>query len=411
MGDDGEQMKVSLVSEDKGLHELCRSVLRELGVNDLEFEAPDAKHSPADLRIWDLSTGVRADVVERVKAGEFGDIFVVSRKSLPEMQKLVPASAFAFLLKPVKRPVLRAFFSSALNSWSTADGDGEASRDGRTELLQALLEANLRLQENDQDRTNFLARALHDLRTPLTALQGYCDMLVQQRTGPLQPEQLEILQRMQHSVARLTKMSKAMFELSVQNNAESKPNLARTNIDNCVQNAVNTILPIADDRGISINLDLDPPDTHLYADAAAIEQVLVNLFENACKFTSRGGSIELVGRLSYAEAISDQRTNGHGGTKIIPVYRVEMQDTGVGIQPQHLSSVFEEYTSYSGARDRSGAGLGLAICKMLVEAHKGVIWADSNTAGTKITFTLPITQNEIGTQQLKTLEPQPLTMG
>jgi signal transduction histidine kinase len=335
-------------------------------------------------------------VPDSAKRGVLGDIYVVSRKALPEIQKSVPADAFGLLLKPVKAPALRAFFSAALSWWaaSNRNGDLEAARDSRSDLLQALLEANLRLQEGDQDRTNFLARALHDLRTPLTALQGYCDMLIQQKAGPVQPDQIDLLQRMQHGIGRLTRMSRAMFELSVHHNTEAKPNLVRANIDTCVQNAVNLIVPIADDKGIGISIDLEPPDTHLYLDAGAIEQVLVNLLENACKFTPRGGSVEIRGRVSYSDAPGDRKEG-----RMIPVYRIDIQDTGMGILPEHISSIFEEYTSYAGARDRSGGGLGLAICKMLIGSHKGSIWADSNPGGTKISFTIPVRQGAIpGTQ-------------
>ncbi len=108
------------------------------------------------------------------------DLFVVSKAGLAEVQKAIPAGGFGFLLKPVKRPVLAAFLSGAVNRFvgSQDNGSGPAKlRAEREDLLQVLLEANLlRLQECDQDRTNFLARALHDFRTPLTALQGYCGM-------------------------------------------------------------------------------------------------------------------------------------------------------------------------------------------------------------------------------------------
>ena len=392
-------MKVVLVSKDRALFDLCVSVLQEFSIPSLTLEAPDAEHEPADLRIWDLSATAHPTSKEIAKRSELGDIFVVSRKSLPEIQKFIPSDAFGLLLKPVKAPALRAFFSAALNWWaSNRDGDADGIRDNRGDLFQALLEANLRLQESDQDRTNFLARALHDLRTPLTALQGYCDMLIQQKAGPLQPDQIDLLQRMQHGIGRLARGSKAMFELSVYHKTESKPNLIRTNIDTCVQNAINLIMPIADDKGIGISVDMEPPDTHLYLDPAAIEQVLVNLLENACKFTSRGGSVEITGRTSYSDNPADGRLEQPSDGRIVPVYRIDIQDTGMGILPQHLTSIFEEYTSYAGARDRSGGGLGLAICKMLIEGHKGTIWAESSPAGTKISFALPARQNAISSQ-------------
>jgi len=386
-------MKVVLVSKDRNFYELCRSVLRQLSVDGPLLEAPGSKHATADLTIWDLSSDPAPQ--ERTElAGDPRDLFVVSRGSLSSVQKLLPGGAFGLLLKPVSRPVLHAFLLSALNRWSNSDlqVNGGRLRADRDELLQALLEANIRLQESDQDRTNFLARALHDFRTPLTALQGYCEMLIRQSAGPLDPDQIDLLQRMQHSINRLSKMSRAMFELSVRHNSERKPNLIKTTIDNCIQNAAHQIMPSAQERGISVSLDLDPPDACLYIDPAAIEQVLVNLLENACKFTPRNGSIEVRGRLASMDRQLQGSDTEH---KTVPAYQIDIQDTGMGILPEHLDSVFEEYTSYAGARDRSGGGLGLAICKMLITEHKGTIWAQSDRQGTTISFVLPMHQEVI----------------
>jgi two-component system phosphate regulon sensor histidine kinase PhoR len=216
-------------------------------------------------------------------------------------------------------------------------------------------------------------------------------MLIRQSVGPLDPDQIDLLQRMQHSIGRLSKMSRAMFELSVHHNTDRKPKLIRTNIDNCIQNALHQITPLAQDKGIDVTVDLDPPDTRLHLDSAAIEQVLGNLLENACKFTPRGGSIELVGRLATWNPNSGQSSDQGA----IQVYKLELRDTGMGILAEHLDSVFEEFTSYAGARDRSGGGLGLAICKMLVSAHNGAIWAESDKRGTTITFVLPLHQEVI----------------
>ena len=387
-------LKVILVSQDRDLEELCRGVLQQLSVPELVVEIPGSKHGRADLTIWDLSSGSQ---IQR-SGGLAGDLFVVARKSLPDIQKLIPAKASGLLLKPVKRPVLQAFLVTALKRSSAnlaQESEGaKAAGSNNEELLQALLEANIRLQECDQDRTNFLARALHDFRTPLTALQGYCEMLIRQSAGPLDPDQIVLLQRMQHSIGRLSKMSRGMFDLSVHHSTESKSNLVKANIDTCVQNAVHQVIPIAQDKDLSVNVDLAPPNTCFLMDPAAIEQVLVNLLENACKFTPRGGSIEIRGRLSYSHR-TPSVSAGAVENRTVPIYKVELQDSGMGIQPEHLDSVFEEFTSYAGARDRSGGGLGLAICKMLVTAHKGAIWAESDRQGTTISFTLPVEQEAV----------------
>ena len=401
-------MKTILVSEDRELYELCRAVLRHLSIEGPILEAPGARRTNADLTIWDLSSGPLPEEPHDL-AGGSGDLFVVSRKSLSDVQKLLPMGALGLLLKPVTRPILQAFLASALNRWlnptGQKNGDATTVRADRDQLLQALLEANIRLQECDQDRTNFLARALHDFRTPLTALQGYCDMLIRQSVGPLAPDQIDLLQRMQHSIGRLSKMSRAMFELSVHHNTERKPNLIRTNIDNCIQNALHQIVPLAQDKGIDVTVDLDPPDIRLHLDPAGIEQVLVNLLENACKFTPRGGSIEVRGRVTNWSRHNNELSE-HG---VIQVYKVELRDTGMGILAEHLDSVFEEFTSYAGARDRSGGGLGLAICKMLINAHNGAIWAESDRQGTTISFVLPLQQEVILGQSLAGAAPASMT--
>src|SRR5258708_38916243 len=134
-------------------------------------------------------------------------------------------------------------------------------------------------------------------------------MLVRQ-DGSMQPNRDDLLQRMQHRIGRMSKMARAMFELSIHHNTETKPNLIKTNIDTCIQNAVNQITPIAQDKGINVTVDLDPVDTCLYADPAVIEQVLVNLLENACKFTKRGGSVEIRGRLSNSNEQIGMPING-----------------------------------------------------------------------------------------------------
>jgi signal transduction histidine kinase len=73
-----------------------------------------------------------------------------------------------------------------------------------------------------------------------------------------------------------------------------------------------------------------------------------------------------------------------------PVYRVDVSDTGSGISEEYLESVFEEYTSYTGSQDRSGGGLGLAICKMILTGHGGRIWAENYAGGARLSFLLPM---------------------
>jgi signal transduction histidine kinase len=405
MSDRRITMTVVLVSQDRELYTVCRAALRQFAIDGPVMVSPGSHPPKADLTIWDISSKNEIQVAQEESAGSM-DLFVVSKQGLGELQKVVP-TGFGFLLKPVKQPVLASFFSAAVNRWSNpGDKGGQLSSNvkaDRDELLQILFEANLRLQQCDQDRTNFLARALHDFRTPLTALQGYCGMLIRQSAGPLDPCQIELLERMQYSIGRLSKMSGAMFELTSRNHTGRKLNLVRANMDQCIQNAIDQVIPMAQAKEIGITVDLDPPDTHLYMDPGAIEQVLVNLLENACKFTRRSGSIQITGRLTSW----DRSESGDGVLDRMSAYKVEVRDDGMGILPEHLESVFEEYTSYSGARDRSGGGLGLAICKMLVSEHQGTIWAESDRLGTQMSFVLPLHQEMVIGHPLSAAQPVP----
>jgi len=248
------------------------------------------------------------------------------------------------------------------------------------------LMANLKLQAYDQDRTNFLARAVHDFRAPLMAASGYCGLLVEGALGPLNPDQLESLNRMQHSLRKLTRMASAMFQLSVGKQVEKKLDLKPASIEACITHAAHEVAPFAAEKKINVTLKLAAPEDPLLLDAEQMEQVLVNLLENACKFTPKGGQIEVCA-YPVESAIGNPR---RADADSQGAYRVDISDTGTGIVPEHLEAVFEEYTSYSGSQDRSGGGLGLAICKMILTEHGGRVWAENHSAGARLSLVLPL---------------------
>ena len=109
----------------------------------------------------------------------------------------------------------RGVYGLAVSAHDDQTSIANSLRADRDEILQCLIQANLKLQEYDQDRTTFLARAVHDFRAPLTAISGYCGLLLGEPLGPLTENQREVLRRMQHSTKRLSRMASAMFQLSV----------------------------------------------------------------------------------------------------------------------------------------------------------------------------------------------------
>ena len=186
-------------------------------------------------------------------------LFLVNRKDLASFRSRASVDAH-ILLKPVTRATLAAFLGLAVSAHDDRTSIAKSLRADRDEILQCLIQTNLKLQEYDQDRTTFLARAVHDFRAPLTAISGYCGLLLGEPLGPLTENQREVLRRMQHSTKRLSRMAAAMFQLSVGRHVKRRLDLQRGDIRECLDQALHEITPFADDKAIAITTDLGPCD-------------------------------------------------------------------------------------------------------------------------------------------------------
>ena len=391
-------MRLRIISEDPAVAALCRELLAEFPAVRCELEngQPSAGTTPAHLTLWDSNPGV--NLPPDVAWGQT-DFVLLRRKDLGPFCKLHPDRQAGILLKPLGRTALRAILGQAVARYeaerSSHDEAGRIRAD-RDEMLQCVIQANLKLQEYDQDRTNFLGRALHDFRAPLTALNGYCGLLLAEQLGPLTDDQKEVLQRMQNSGRRLSRLAATMFQLSIGRHVKTAPILHPRDIREALDQALHEISRVAEEKHIGITVTLDEPPLPLHFDPSQVEQLLVNLLENACKFTPKFGSIEIRGypyfwerraaNLHSANYRLDRRAVQTRGPNC---YRMDFRDSGPGIPPEHLGPIFEEYTSYAGGDDRSGGGLGLAICRMILNRHDGQIWAESSPPGAVFSFVLP----------------------
>ena len=385
-------MTIHLISTDGELYKLCCEIVAEMPelghTCTLSVVSPDEAWREADLHIWDFHPNVT--LPGHLNWNPLRHLFLVDRKDLVAFQETTGAGEGNVLLKPVTRATLATFLLPAVSN-----GAAKTFRADRDEILQCLIQTNLKLQEYDQDRTAFLARAVHDFRAPLTALSGYCGLLLSEPLGPLDDSQKEVLWRMQNSVRRLSRMASAMFQLSIGRHVKTKPDVQPGDIRECLNQALHEIAPFADEKSISITPELEDCDGELYFEAGQIEQVLINILDNACKFTPRAGSIEIRGypyfwerrgtRTSLPITAERRRRNSHDPNS----YRVDITDSGSAIPDEHLHRIFEEYTSYAGGRDRSGGGLGLAICKMIITQHEGRVWAENHSSGPIFSFVLP----------------------
>lgn len=394
-----KRMNVKLISKDRELLGLCREILADLPEQDWSVSVASAgSPQPADVSLWDIPAG--AELPSDLNAHLPNHLFLVHRTDLPRFRKQIRGAGAKILLKPITRATLEVFLGQAVVAYKDRESTTNSLRADRDEILQCLIQTNLRLQEYDQDRTTFLARAVHDFRAPLTALSGYCGLLLSEPLGPLTESQKEVLRRMHHSAKRLSRMAGAMFQLSVGRQVKRRPELVPGDIRECLEQALHEITPFADDKGIAIRADITPSDVPLHFEAGQIEQVLINILDNACKFTPRAGSIEIRGypyfwdRRVTRSSMPLQAERRHRSSTEPNTYRVDIQDSGAAIPEEHLERIFEEYTSYAGGRDRSGGGLGLAITRMILLQHEGRVWAENTNVGPMFSFVLPLYQQE-----------------
>lgn len=387
-------MNVKLISKDSALYKLCREILTEVSGARWNLAAVSAEEVglDGDVYIWDFQP--ETFFPEQIQRTAAKHVFLVSRHDLENFRVEMMSGSPLILLKPVTRAALAAFLTLAVRS--EAAHSLLADRD---EILQCLIQSNLKLQEYDQDRTNFLARAVHDFRAPLTALSGYCGLLVSGQLGSVNEKQREVLGRMHHSVQRLSRLAEAMYQLSVGHQVKSRPNVQKSEIRGCVEQAVHEIAPFAEDKQITISINLEPSPS-LYFEPGQVEQVLINILHNACKFTPKFGSIEIRGYPYFWERrsgctsmprASERRQHRSGESNS---YRIDIRDSGKAIPQDRMDRIFEEYVSYAGSSDRSGGGLGLAICRMIIAQHDGCIWAENTDLGPMFSFTIPIGASE-----------------
>ena len=388
-------MKLILASRDLALRKLCREIMAGLPDRGcaVAISEPDEMPGVGDFYIWDFETGhpipnqlARQPVSKR--------LFLVHSDDMGVFRQNKILAGSVILLKPVTRATLSVLLERGLAVHENREAP--SARPDCDEVLQCLLQANLKLQEYDQERTNFLARAVHDFRAPLTAISGYCGLLLAEPLGALNDDQNEVLRRMRHSAHRLSRLAADMLQLSVGQRLSPQPNLEKGELLECLEQAMHELAPIIGEKGIAVSAEIQPSPEPLYFERNQMEQVFLNLLENACKFTPKAGSIEILGypffwdrRLlqnQFADGTAERRAQD---CPLPNSFRIDLHDSGPGLLPEHLASIFEEYTRYLGTQDRSGGGLGLAICKVIVENHHGRVWAESNDSGAVFSLVLP----------------------
>ncbi len=246
----------------------------------------------------------------------------------------------------------------------------------RTETLERM---NRELEKANELKGRFIANMSHELRTPLNSIIGFSDILLEETFGELNNDQKRYIKNIQSSGKHLLELINNVLDLSKIDSGRYELQYETFFVEDVINEVVETMKPMAESKSLNIIINIDPEIDTLTADRVKVKQILYNLLSNAIKFTPEGGSVSI--------SASKDRINDEEAV------RFAIKDTGVGIPPDDLDRIFDEFEQIdtSLSRQYGGVGLGLTLTKRLVELHGGTISVESTLGkGSTFYFSLPV---------------------
>lgn len=226
---------------------------------------------------------------------------------------------------------------------------------------------NAHLRDVDRRRVDSLTALAHELRTPLSALAASLDLLGSDFGGPEERKELLTIARL--NTERLARLMGRLRDAEWLEAAAFARGRAPIDLGVAVAQAVESVRGLARERGISVKVSGPPAMDPVPGDEEQVQSVVINLLENALKYSRAGDAVSV--------EISDRGQDA----------LVMVTDEGPGIAPGDLPHIFEQF--YRGGAQGQGSGLGLYICRLIVEDHGGRIWVEPQPRGTRFCFTLP----------------------
>jgi signal transduction histidine kinase len=256
--------------------------------------------------------------------------------------------------------------------------------------IEEIRESNTELRQIDKIKDEFVSVASHELRTPMTVIRGYVDLLRRQQLGPENDQQQAILNKISLNTKTLIDLVNDMLDLSKLETNSIEINSGYYPVDELVNHSLDQVKIMFANKGLDLSFQLTgkPNDIssglQIKTDPHYFERIMMNLLSNAYKFTDKGGV--------KVEASVVKSNDAHSDDTIM----ITVADTGVGVPKKSIGNLFKKFSQVDNylQRETSGTGLGLAISKRLVERLGGKIWVKSQPGvGSEFYFTMPSAEN------------------
>jgi two-component system sensor histidine kinase GlrK len=245
--------------------------------------------------------------------------------------------------------------------------------DGPSEFAELARDFNSmteKLEELDQMKRDFVAHVSHELKAPLAAIRQTLAVTIEQIPGPINDGQRRLLELSRNSAERLSAMVSNLLDVSRLEAGTMEYEMSSQDIVGIVRQVVEEFSLKAKDRRIEIAVESDAAGIPVVCDADRMIQVIGNLVDNALKFSPVNSTIRV--------------QVSHNDSSTAPTARVSIADRGAGVPDDHKQNVFQKFHQVKGGGRRTagqGVGLGLAICRTIMEAHRGRIWVEDNPEG------------------------------
>ena len=379
IADDNADMRAYLVR-------LLADEYRVISAHDGADALEKTRRVAPSLVVADIMMPVMSghDLLKAIRSDEFlrtiPVILLTARAGTEARVESLEAGADDYVSKPFNEEELLARIKNQLRI-HRQEQELETKAAQLQDLYSKLEGTNAVLREVSLRKSEFVSIVSHDLRTPLAAIAGFVENLMDEIAGPLTDKQRRYLDRIKNNIGRLVRMINDLLDLSKIEAGTMRLELKPFAIAELVETVADNLQGLAQEKGISLCAISADKNLMVLGDPDKLTQVLTNLVQNACKFTLAGGEVRL-------EVTTDEP--GFAG--------VCVADTGCGIPLEEAARVFDKfYRGTASHGEARGVGLGLAISKHLVELHQGRIGVESTPGqGSRFCFTIPLATPEGG---------------